>query len=134
MAGKRKTTSLEFDPLVWMKDTAGAGDGVRNGGTGSRDAKKDSKEKPVVLNDVLNVADANRLAAELRRALKRKGTVLVDAGAVERADAASLQVLAAFHRTAGAAGVTVRWQGATGVLHDAARLLGLTDMLALKES
>jgi ABC-type transporter Mla MlaB component len=75
-----------------------------------------------------------REATALKQALMQwmeKDEVVIDAGNLERIDTAAVQLLCAFVRDRAAASRKVTWAGASAALRDAARLLGVSDMLAL---
>jgi anti-anti-sigma regulatory factor len=59
------------------------------------------------------------------------GELFLDAKAVERVDGAALQLLCAFFRQAEQDGTSVSWSGASAVVADAARSLGLGDCLQI---
>lgn len=63
-------------------------------------------------------------------ALNAGGAVL-DGRAVERIDTAALQLLMLFRRDVAAAGGSWCWDGASTVLHEAASLLGLAQILEM---
>src|ERR1700736_3214740 len=69
--------------------------------------------------------------AELAERLDESGTVQIDAGAVERIDTASLQLLAAFVRDLRADARVVEWVACSAVLRRAAHSLGLAGALDL---
>ena len=58
-------------------------------------------------------------------------TVHIDASIVERVDTGALQLLFVFVRARRANGAETVWKGVADALRDAARVLGLTDELAL---
>lgn len=79
---------------------------------------------------VLDVAGARDLYRELDAVLaQRPGVLALDASRVERVDASTLQLLAAFCRSARDAGLSLRWRGASPVLRDAAALLDIHETL-----
>lgn len=80
--------------------------------------------------DALDVTTARELHGHLVDALAAERGVEIDAAAVERVDAAGLQVLWAAVRAAQAQGVAVRCANASPVLRDTAELLGLGGCLA----
>jgi len=128
---------LGFDPLAWMKESADDGDYEM---VAPAPKRTEHPENPataalgvVTLAATLAAATANELAAELRTALDAGGPVSLDAAAVERIDGVSIQLLAAFCRSAADADVTVHWQSPSQSLCDAVRLLGLSAVLGLAQ-
>ena len=59
------------------------------------------------------------------------GRIEMDASALEHVDTAGMQLLYAFARDARLDGKTLVWQGVSPQIVEAARLLGMSDMLAL---
>lgn len=85
----------------------------------------------IACGDSLDISGVGELHQQLSKALKGGQAVAFDASQVQRADAAGLQLLAAFCRTARSRGVTVNWRQASEVFTQSASLLGLDDMLAV---
>ncbi|HEX5458660.1 MAG TPA: STAS domain-containing protein [Steroidobacteraceae bacterium] len=77
------------------------------------------------------VAEADELKSTLASRVAESGPVTLDVSALQRIDAAGLQLLAAFVRDRRAAGRTVAWYGRASTLETAAQLLGLHQMLEL---
>lgn len=76
-------------------------------------------------------------AAELKKSLcelLEESVVSIDARSLERIDTATLQLLCAFVRDRAAHDRKVEWVGDCRVLQEAARLLGVTELLALPQS
>ncbi len=76
--------------------------------------------------------DAAALQALLIGAVSGADHVILEGGAVERIDAAALQLLAAFARREQAAGRRLVWQSASDALRQSSAWLGLTDTLGLE--
>jgi ABC-type transporter Mla MlaB component len=99
--------------------------------------KKATSKKPggghtVNLGELLEVGKIAGLYQSLEAALDVDQSVIeLNAGKVERADAASLQLLLAFHREAKALGYEVRWNAPSDILRNAARHVGLVSVLGL---
>jgi ABC-type transporter Mla MlaB component len=75
-----------------------------------------------------------REAVSLKEALcmlLEQDEVVLDAGNLQRIDTATVQLLCAFVRDRAKANRKVTWAGESATLRDAARLLGVTEMLAL---
>ncbi len=85
----------------------------------------------VALEASLSIADARLLHKQLSSALTGKTTVTLDASRVERLDAAAMQVLACFCRTARERGLALSWRNISPGLQQAARLLGLESILGM---
>jgi len=88
-----------------------------------------SGETQLVFESQLDVANTRNLYRELDNALAARKPLALDATQVERVDAATLQLLAAFCCAARDAGVPMRWCGASAVLRNAAAFLDLNDSL-----
>ncbi|MBB6094250.1 ABC-type transporter Mla MlaB component [Povalibacter uvarum] len=78
-----------------------------------------------------SIKEVAALRESLCAVLDSQEPVSIDASAVERIDTATLQLLYAFVRDRFAADREVVWQGVTGQLSEAARLLGVRDLLNL---
>ena len=78
-----------------------------------------------------SIKEVATLRQQLIAAVDVTGPVVIDAEAVERIDTATLQVLYAFVRDRLAGDREVTWQGVPAALTDAARLLGVRDLLCL---
>jgi ABC-type transporter Mla MlaB component len=77
-----------------------------------------------------------REAASLKEALcmlLENDDVVLDAGNLERVDTATVQLLCAFVRERAKTNRKVTWAGDSAPLRDAARLLGVTELLALPQ-
>jgi len=90
-----------------------------------------SGEIRVACGDSLDISIAGELRGRLGEALTAGGPVVLEASAIERADAAALQLLCAFFNEAGERGVAVRWEAPSEALLDAARLIDLAACLQL---
>jgi len=85
----------------------------------------------VTLAAVFGVPDARLLYDKLGAALSSATSLVVDGGRVERVDAAAMQILAIFCRTARERGLALAWQNPSAGLQQAARMLGLQSMLEM---
>ena len=148
MASKKKSSVIGFDPLAWMKEPSPGPE------IGSRKSTAKSDPDPIVsapdpepqtpdlgartvdspgavaLGDTLTIEQVAAMHAELGRHLGAT-SIALDAGALQRIDAAGLQLLAAFMRTADGHGTKVEWRAPSPVLRDGARRLGLAGTLRL---
>jgi ABC-type transporter Mla MlaB component len=77
----------------------------------------------------LDISVVRGLWAELRDLLNQQAPVRLDGSRVERADAAALQLLAAFVRDARAKGKVIQWCEISEALCRSARLLGMDKLL-----
>ena len=94
--------------------------------------KKGVKSLPqttIACGDSLDISGVGELHRQLSKVLKGGQTVTLDASQVQRADAAGLQLLAAFCQAACSRGVTVTWRQPSEVFELSASLLGLDEML-----
>ncbi len=85
----------------------------------------------VTLEAVFGVTDARLLYDKLGAALAGTFPIVMDAGRVERVDAAAMQILANFCRTARERGLALAWRNPSASLQQAARILGLRDLLEM---
>jgi anti-anti-sigma regulatory factor len=140
----KNNSLIGFDPLAWMKEDGGESPVVSRSSTPSPEAGRGApvtanedrqpatEDSPgmVVLGETVTIEQAGALHAELGRHLGA-GQVVVEAGGVERVDAAGLQLLTAFVRAAHGRGTQVEWRSPSAVLRDGARRLGLSAALRL---
>ena len=96
------------------------------------DAKAAAPSQPtIVLASNCNVKDAGELKQSLCHYLDDGAPVALDVGKVERVDTSTMQLLCAFVRDRTARDRKVEWIGDSLVIRDAARLLGVEDLLCL---
>jgi ABC-type transporter Mla MlaB component len=96
------------------------------------DAKPLAPSQPtIVLASNCNVKDAGELKQSLCYYLDDGEPVALDIGKVERIDTSTMQLLCAFVRDRTARERKVEWVGDAHVIRDAARLLGVEDLLCL---
>jgi len=129
-----KTTAKKATSTKKAKTSKASG-GPGKGGSGK--ARKTSAKKQVqriACEAVLDISTASELQASLLKVLKAKQTVELMAADVERADAASLQVLTAFFQDAQNQNVSVKWVKPSEALCLSAKLLGLEEILQLKDA
>lgn len=81
--------------------------------------------------NVLDISKAASLQKELLEVLGRGSAIKLDAAAVEKIDAAALQLFVSFFITAESQKVQVQWHHPSEALCRSARLLGLTNVLGL---
>jgi len=83
------------------------------------------------LNHDLSIETCADLKQRLADHLQHPAPLQLDGSAIERVHAASLQLLCALFRTREHAGLETHWVGASPILREAARLLGLSAILGL---
>jgi anti-anti-sigma regulatory factor len=94
--------------------------------TGEVQLASEGRTVRLVFPAALEIGVAKALISTVGRALRKKPQALVlDAGALERVDAAALQALVVAWQAAKDAGVSARWQGCSASLVSSARLVGL---------
>ncbi len=82
------------------------------------------------LGQSLSIRDVHDLRERLLAAVEA-GPVVLDGGAVERADSAGLQLLVALGRSLAARGEVLAYSGVSQTLTDVASTLGLTEACGL---
>lgn len=85
----------------------------------------------VALEAALGIQDARMLHEKLGSVLTAAKAVVVDGSRVERLDAAIMQVLAGFARSARERGLVVSWQSPSPMLQQAVRVLGFEFILGM---
>lgn len=91
----------------------------------------DRQVAALTLGERLDISQARDWHARLCAALDSGAPVTFEANAVQRADAAGLQLLTAFVRAARGRGLAVTWQAPSAALVHAAQLAGLANELNL---
>lgn len=131
MAGKTagKTTAKKTTSTRKVKTSKTAGD---SGKARKTVAKKQIQR--IACEAVMDISTAGELQASLLKALKTNQTVELMAVDVERADAASLQVLTAFFQDVQVRDISVNWIEPSEALCQSAKLLGLAEVLQLKDA
>ncbi|HET9391481.1 MAG TPA: STAS domain-containing protein [Steroidobacteraceae bacterium] len=126
---KRKKTAIA--------GTARSGHAARRPANGrppaatARSRAATGREGPFTLGGECTVSEAAELKSRLGRLIRVRRPVTLDIGGVERIDTAAMQIIAAFVRDRATQGLVVQWQGSSGALSSAARLLGLAPLLKL---
>lgn len=88
-------------------------------------------ECEVTLPTHLDIASVTEFRPVLLKALESEGAIVVQAAAVQRADALGLQLLLVFKLETERRGVAVSWQAPSDVLVEAAQLIDLDHHLGL---
>jgi len=84
----------------------------------------------VALPGNCTVKDAAALKQTLCSVAQESATVTIDITALERIDTSTMQLLCAFVRDRAARNQPVAWSGASQAFDEAARLLGVSELLA----
>jgi ABC-type transporter Mla MlaB component len=96
------------------------------------DARRAASSQPtIVLASNCNVKDAGELKQSLCHYLDDSAPVALDVGKIERVDTSTIQLLCAFVRDRTARDRKVEWLGDSHIIRDAARLLGVEQILSL---
>lgn len=93
-----------------------------------------SQTKATVIDcgDALGIADVGDLYATLLTMLAEGKIVDLDVSAIERIDAASMQMLYAFYQEMAARGHQMQWDKASSVFRQSAALLGLAQPMNIE--
>lgn len=100
-----------------------------------KQAGKNTRKKralSVKCADTLTIALVQEYYQKLDKALTEERTVTLDASAVERIDAAMLQLFCAFRFAAQEKGLELRWKDASEAIIASATLLDMHESLGLK--
>lgn len=133
MSSKKKGGVIGFDPLAWMKNDDQQSPVDSRPSTANTDDRRpaiDDTPGAVALGEMLTIEQAAAMHAELGRHLGA-ASVALEAGALQRVDAAGLQLLVAFTRAATGRGTKVEWRSPSTALREGARRLGLSGALGL---
>lgn len=93
--------------------------------------KQEDAGEAIRLGDQLTMENAEELRTHLLSALGEHTSVRIDAKAVERVDAAGLQVLASLQKTVEARGGGLHWDGFSEEMLQALELSGMKSLLGL---
>ncbi len=84
-------------------------------------------------NEVFDITVVTDFKAMVQQALGEGQSLVLEAGKVERIDAAALQLLTALFRDSDHKGISIRWNDPSEALVHAARLTGLDQVLRLQQ-
>lgn len=93
---------------------------------------ENSNSRVLQLKGRLGIHEVNELKTKLSGFLDAKRNLILDASKVEKIDTSTLQVLAAFYRSATAKGIEIKWRNPNIRLLHAAELLGISGPLGLR--
>lgn len=88
-------------------------------------------EVTIECEEVFDVSTVTDFKPPIQQAMAEGKNIVLQAGSIERIDAAALQLLAALFRDAGHKGVNISWNNPSEPLKYAAKLTGLTKNLEL---
>jgi anti-anti-sigma regulatory factor len=100
-------------------------------------ASKNTKKKralSIKCADTLTIALVQEYYGKLDKALSEERAVIIEASAVERIDAAMLQLFCAYRFAAQEKGLALRWKGVSEAVDSSARLLGVHAAIGLEEA
>ncbi len=135
---------IGYDPLAWLNEeseepspqaapeveSTAADHGEESVAPGAPAAESAAADSGVLtLAETLHVSEVQELYTALQSALAAGQVLQVDGGAVERADGASLQLLAAFSREAAANGLAINWRSRSDALVSSAACLGMEEVI-----
>ncbi|ASP40594.1 hypothetical protein CHH28_18820 [Bacterioplanes sanyensis] len=81
----------------------------------------------------LSIDQAEHLHSQFQAALSSPEPLLIDAGDVQYADSAGLQLLLALKQSLAGSGQSFSWGNVSDVVYECADLLGLTAQLSLSD-
>ena len=92
----------------------------------------DEKDKSMLhLPDVFGIAQAEVVYDEISKMLVSEDDIKIDASLVETVDASALQLLMSLIKEARAQGKAISWHAKSSKINDSAKLLNVTEFLAL---
>ncbi len=132
----KKKEMIADDPLAWLEDEDGQEGNELSAESASTDTNIASKIKTgdvqdLDLGDNLNIRDIEDLHQSLSSSLEDKKEVSLNASNVQKADAVSLQMLAAFYQSGPALGINIKWSGCSENFRQSSELLGLVETLGI---
>ena len=99
--------------------------------TTKKAAKKKSTDRVIQLDESIDINNVDSFYRDLSDLLKSTTGVVIDAGKIKRLDTTALQLLCSWCKAATDKGIDVKWKNIDGVFFNSAKLLGLTEHLAL---
>jgi len=95
--------------------------------------KCDNGGKVLILEESLDITVINEFYNKLKKLLSEKDSpIAIDARNLKRIDTSALQLLCAWFRETRNNNIPVVWKNADGILKQSARLLGLSEYLAME--
>jgi anti-anti-sigma regulatory factor len=85
----------------------------------------------ICFNESLDIASVRVLHSQMVTAMAQAQPITLDVTRVERIDGSTLQLFVALFRAADENKLAIHWHGATTMVRDAARLLGVEQYLKL---
>jgi anti-anti-sigma regulatory factor len=120
--------SLDYSELTtWRRHTAARPAQQQTWQTGKTMASKTTFS----CGDALDIVHASSLYSRLQKSLEKSTTIELKADAVEKADTAGLQLIAALSKEAAKTGGKLIWKKPSKTLTDAAERLGLSQSIGL---
>ncbi len=93
-----------------------------------------ARKTVITCESTIDIKSVEELYTHLQHAVENQLEVEINAGDVQRVDAAVLQVFVAFVQETQSLGMTVTWQSTSDAFRTAAGLLGLEDQLVLPKA
>ena len=94
--------------------------------------ENNEKVNEYTLNESVDITTINQFYTELKNLLQQTDSVVIDAKDVKRLDTAALQLLCSWHKEAEKKNISIKWKNIDGVFFNSAKLLGVTEHLALE--
>ncbi len=116
---------IGVDPLAWMSES----EKQELANTDNTQAQ-DSNQQSIELMSVLTIRESEELMSLLKNT-SQASHVVIDASQVEKLDAAAVQIIASYYKTASQEGATIQWKEPSSVLLDAFQILGLSEAIGI---
>lgn len=98
----------------------------------TNDSVNNENTKEYTLGGSVDITVINHFYTELKNLLQDTQSVVIDAGDVKRLDTAALQLLCSWYKEAEKKGISIKWKNIDGVFFNSAKILGVTEHLALE--
>lgn len=109
-----KKSLIGTDPLEWLEEEGSQGN-----------------KQIIELGESLNIRELEALHQSLLSSIDTAEEIILDASQVQKADAVSLQLLAAFYQSSSSNNTNVTWSGWSDAFKESSELLGLSDTLGI---
>ncbi len=98
----------------------------------TKSSHSETDVKGYVLGESVDITVINKFYEELKSLLSGDCAICIDAKDVKRIDTSALQLLCSWFHEAKKKNINVSWKNIDGVFYESAKLLGVSEYLALE--
>lgn len=133
-AADEKQKVLGTDPLAWLENEEESNNANVQVTETEENSMESTDSADLVLEDNLHISGLESLHEQLMSCYENKQDICLDASQIQKADAASLQLLVSFYQSAPVQGVNVTWKGCSDAFIEASQQVGLSSLLGIESS